>query len=176
MGRESAVLALFALLLGFSVVHLVRSTQRLGKPGPTRQIVFGLCCGLLGALVAAVPYADVVPDAAEVPALVAVPVIGLALLGVLWSHRRARHVRPPWRQRRGLRPFPQAVLIAHPSERPLLDQPAVVTHAVVSEEPGIPDPDAEAETVAPTEPAPEPAAVRLPRRTPRPAQIGADGR
>ena len=111
---------------------------------------------MLGAVVAAVPTPTWCPTAPSCRCSIAVPIVAVATVGILWTRRRPRHVRPIWRQRRGIHRFPEAVLIAHPSERPLLDQPAVVTPALVSEAPGVVDETVAVETVEPADPAPRP--------------------
>ena len=116
MGRETVVLVLMAVLVGMGVVRLVRLTQAEGAPGPRRQVAFGLGCGALGAVVAAVPYADVVPDVLEVPLLVVVPLAIAGALGRgLWTHRRprARRARVWWRPRKQLVVDPSAVSYTH---------------------------------------------------------------
>ena len=105
MGRETTVLALAAVLVGLAVRRLVHLTEQRGAPGIGQQTAFGLCCGLLGAMVAAVPYADVVPDGWERTLLVG---IGAALAAIACSgivkrvrRRRQRLAAVPVTGRRG---------------------------------------------------------------------------
>jgi hypothetical protein len=105
MGRETVVLLAIAATIALAVVHLVRDAHRSGTPSVGRQLVFGLCCGLLGAVAAAVPYADVVPDDLERPLLVVSVAVAVAVAAawsmLLWRSRpRARHVRRRWSRRR----------------------------------------------------------------------------
>lgn len=92
MGRETVVLVLAALLLALAVHRLVWVTQHRGAPSLAHQGAFGLCCGLLGAVVAAVPYADVVPDAWE-GALLAGIVVAILALVAAEAVRRLRRLR-----------------------------------------------------------------------------------
>lgn len=92
MGRETAVLALAAVLLGIAVHRMVHLTQQRGAPSLGHQGVFGLCCGLLGAVVAAVPYTDVVPDSWERPLLAGL-VAALAAAACTGTVRRVRRGR-----------------------------------------------------------------------------------
>ncbi len=119
MGRETVVLGAFAVALALAALHLARQARRCGSPGIGRQLVFGLCCGLLGAVAAAVPYADVVPDRLE-PTLLGV----VAVAAVVWStvllgkHRRAGRHRG--RQELALAPPIAADLHAGGTEPPPL--------------------------------------------------------
>ena len=90
MRRETVVLAFMAVLIGLAVVRLVTITKHQGAPGLLSQVAFGLCCGTLGAVAAAAPYADVIPDRFEVPLLIGAPLALIVALAAQWWARSAR--------------------------------------------------------------------------------------
>ncbi len=96
---EEVVLALAIVLAIWGTVAASRRSRRTGPPGVGSQIVAGVACGIAGALFAAVPHADVIPDGAEPVLIVGLGtlVLGLAAVSLArWSIRRrnARAARP----------------------------------------------------------------------------------
>ncbi|CAN5706899.1 hypothetical protein BH10ACT1_BH10ACT1_36210 [soil metagenome] len=98
---EELVLSATLILAVVLTVKAARASQRRGAPGGVAQLGVGLLCGTCGAIVAAVPYADVVPDAWEVPLLVAftLALVGIVVVAVArWIRARnavtGRHSRP----------------------------------------------------------------------------------
>lgn len=98
---EELVLFVTLVLAVVVTVWAARASQRRGAPGGMAQLGVGLLCGTCGAIIAAVPYADVVPDPWETPLLVGfsavlTAIVLVALVRRLRSHREVagRHVRP----------------------------------------------------------------------------------
>ena len=93
MERELLVVLLAVIVTIWMAVSWSAHAARGGQATPAVQAVGGLICGLLAAVVVAVPYVDVVPDQDEPAAevlLVGFLVIMVAVAGVRWKRKRSR--------------------------------------------------------------------------------------
>ncbi|MEO6989073.1 MAG: hypothetical protein ABI239_10560 [Aquihabitans sp.] len=92
MSRQLVAVALAGTVLLWMALGWSAHGGRRGRTGPAVQAIGGLVCGLLAAVVVAVPHVDVVPDEDEaaVEILVAVAVITAGALAILrWRWRRS---------------------------------------------------------------------------------------
>jgi len=94
MSPELKILAIGAIILVMAAVIVSRLHRHGAASTATTQLAIGLLCGAVAALLAAVPYADAVPDGAEVGVgvVAGITTIPVGVFGLMrWrEHRRVQ--------------------------------------------------------------------------------------
>lgn len=92
MERELVVVLLAVIVTIWMAVAWSAHAGRGGRTSPASQAVGGLICGLLAAVVVAVPYVDVVPDEDETTVavlLASILTLGMGIALVRWWKQRS---------------------------------------------------------------------------------------
>lgn len=115
MWRQLVVLSVGLVVLVSVGTRVLRNARETGTVRLSAQLLVGVLCGVVGAVVVMVPNGDAVPDDLEVPLSVAAFVAVVAFAGTTARPRRSRP--PPRRSGRGQgRPGPGGSRVRSPGE------------------------------------------------------------